>query len=320
MLNKTEILNRIEIVNPDIELFSDLRRAYIDRDANSIFRLMEYFNGEDINTMRKAFRDDHWHFLFQMIEGKWQPDFTANNEHAEPEDLKKFLLNDNNWSMFRLMQEINESQFTNALKQASTKGIRFDKDSISQGQLKSKMWLINELKELDLDLGTVFLCAGWYGILSLLMFENDLKMDKVRSFDIDSNVVEIAEFFNKPWMIDGWKFKAITEDIHNINFEKHTWKAWSNAKNDYSKPINDIPNTIINTSCEHIENFSEWYDKIPAGKLLVLQSNDYMDIEEHVNISPSLFDFSLQTPMNEVYFSGELDMTHYSRFMRIGIK
>ena len=40
--------------------------------------------------------------------------------------------------------------------------------------------------------------------------------------------------------------------------------------------MSDVPNTIINTSCEHIVNFDEWYRKIPAGKLVILQSNDYI--------------------------------------------
>ena len=33
---------------------------------------------------------------------------------------------------------------------------------MSRGQLKSKKWLVDELKKLDLKLGTMFLCAGWY--------------------------------------------------------------------------------------------------------------------------------------------------------------
>ena len=33
---------------------------------------------------------------------------------------------------------------------------------MSLGQLKSKKWLVEEVKKVRFDLGTVFLCAGWY--------------------------------------------------------------------------------------------------------------------------------------------------------------
>ena len=77
---------------------------------------------------------------------------------------------------------------------------------------------------------------------------------------------------------------------------------------------------MINTSCEHINNFKEWYDKIPVGKIVILQTNNYFDLPEHVNCSKSLDDFAEQTPMTEVLYAGELSLEKYSRFMRIGIK
>ena len=49
--------------------------------------------------------------------------------------------------------------------------------------------------------------------------------------------------------------------------------------------ITDVPDTIINTSCEHIHDFELWYNKIPKGKLIILQGNDYFELNEHVNCS-----------------------------------
>jgi hypothetical protein len=84
--------------------------------------------------------------------------------------------------------------------------------------------------------------------------------------------------------------------------------------------LTDSPDTIINTSCEHLENFTEWYNKIPTGKLLILQTNNYFDLDEHVNCSKSVEDFGKITPMQKVYFEGELGLEKYSRYMRIGLK
>ena len=72
----------------------------------------------------------------------------------------------------------------------------FDKDCISRGQLKSKLWLINELQKIDKHLGTVFLCAGWYAIQQHYFLKVPIKIKKIRSFDID-DPRKIAETFNK---------------------------------------------------------------------------------------------------------------------------
>ena len=320
MLTRAELLDRMEILYPYDLRFADLRRAYIDRDLTSIFRLMSEYYGDDADEIRKLTMEQNLHVLFRVADGDLTMDFNLrDSDHVLAGDLRKFLLEDNIWSMYRLLLDFKDNQIIRTIKSFHASGTRFDNDSLSQGQLRSKMWIIDELKTLDINLGTVFLCAGWYGILAMLMFEHNIEMDKVRSFDIDPTVVAIADKFNAPWL-DDWQFKAITDDIHNINFYGHKWTAWSNANERNSKPIDDIPDTIINTSCEHIANFDTWYAKIPTGKIVILQSNDYVDIDEHVNTSCDLAAFGKQTPMSEVLYSGEMQLEKYTRFMRIGIK
>jgi hypothetical protein len=318
MLTREQLLDRMEILYPHDTRFADLRRAYIDRDPNSIHRSIINFHGDEIDNLRIALRDDNWHKLFHLIDGSWKPEFNPRDEMGSG-DLRKFLLEDNTWSMYRLLLDLQDNQIVRTIKSCHASGTRFDNDSLSQGQLRSKMWLINAIKTLDINLGTVFLCAGWYGILATLMFEHGIALDKVRSFDMDPAVVAVADKFNSPWQ-DNWQFKAITDDIHNINFNSHRWTAWSNANGRCSKPITDTPDTIINTSCEHIIDFDKWYDKIPTGKIVILQSNDYADIVEHVNTSHDLDAFRLQTPLAKVLYDGEMKLEKYTRFMRIGIR
>ena len=167
-------------------------------------------------------------------------------------------------------------------------------------------------------MGTVFLCAGWYAILATLIFENNIKVTKIRSFDIDKTVLDIAERFNKKWVLEDWKFKPAVYDIHDINFNEFTYNV--TRTDGQVRELTDKPDTIINTSCEHINNFSDWYRKIPAGKLLILQTNNYFDLQEHVNCSDSLASFGDTTPMEQVLYEGSLDCGQYVRFMRIGIR
>lgn len=350
MLTKGSLLDRMEILYPYDNRISDLRRSYLDRDLSSIFRFIDYLWDTNFEDVRKAVMEKNLHSVFRLLDAHpeinndlrkatlednlwslfrmFDPEESSlveglifdHAEELEPTDFKKFVMNDNTWALYRLLLDLHDTRLLHAIKSFHADGTRWKKDALSRGQLKSKMWLVDELKTLDVQLGTVFLCAGWYGILALLLFEHGFDIDRIRSFDIDPEVEPIADKFNLPWFSDQWRFKAITDDIHNINFESHNWTAWSNTNKRESYPITDVPDTIINTSCEHIENFSEWYAKIPEGKLVILQSNDFEDVDEHVNTASDLFDFAKMTPMSDVLFSGDLELENYSRFMRIGYK
>jgi hypothetical protein len=277
-----QLLDRFELLFPDNKNLSDLRRAYIDKDLNSIFRLL--------------------------------------SSGIDSEELRKIILEENYWSLWKILLDSTNSQFVSAFKNFYVNKIEFDDDCFSRGQLESKLWLVGIVRDLNIPLGTVYLCAGWYGTLATLLFERCSSIGNIRSFDIDPSCVPIAEIFNKNWMIDNWKFKSLVQDINEINFETHSWQVWSNKNNRYSHPITETPNTIINTSCEHIGNFDEWYAKIPSGKLVILQSNDYFEVKEHVNCSKDLDAFVAQTPMRTELYSGELLLPKYKRFMRIGYK
>lgn len=191
------------------------------------------------------------------------------------------------------------------------------RDLFSKGQMESKRWLVNELEKINKPLGTVFLCAGWYGSLATFLFETKLEIEKIRSFDIDKHCAAIAETFNRTKTMDNWKFKASTLDISKLDYPA----TYSTFRSDGSSlELTEMPNTIINTSCEHIENFDVWFNNIPAGTFVILQSNDYFKLPEHVNCCVDLEDFSKMTPMHKVYYQGELQLSKYTRYMRIGVK
>lgn len=273
-----ELLDRFELLYPTSAKLADLRRAFVDKDLHSIFRIV-------------------------------------NNDNKE--DLRKALLEDNQWSLYRVIKQIKDTGLIEGIRKLHLNE-NFNTDSLSRGQIQSKLWLIDELKTLNLDLGVVFLCAGWYGTLATMMFEHNIQIEKVRSFDIDDSCREVAEMFNKPWVLNEWKFKSCTKDILDINYEQDIYTVY--RANGTSVDLMDTPNTIINTSCEHIKNFREWYDKIPAGKLLILQSNDYFGLDEHVNCVASNNDFNNMAPMDTVLYAGDLELDKYTRYMRIGYK
>jgi len=341
-----DLLDRFELLYPSNHRLKDLRRSYTDKDLSSIFRLL------DNEELRKAVIEKNIHSIFRLLENS--PVLTAKVEDIKKavvdqnlhsifrlldhddlrkavieenlhslfrlvnhDELKKLILDDNIWSLWKLLNEEITTNFVPALKHFASNDITIDYDCFSRGQLKSKIWLVQELKNLDLELGTVFLCAGWYATLATMLFENNLKITKIRSFDVDPSCETIAERFNKPWEMAEWKFKAVTKNILDINYASDTYTV---NKPDGTCNLTDSPDTIINTSCEHIDNFNEWYSKIPTGKLVILQTNNYFEIEDHVNCSADLTAFEIQTPLTTTLYSGELILDKYTRYMRIGYR
>jgi len=151
-----------------------------------------------------------------------------------------------------------------------------------------------------------------------MLFDSSCKIDKIRSFDIDPSCERIAETINRERVKNSWKFKAGTLDIQNLIYENFSYIT---HRYDGSKlELTDSANTIINTSCEHIQNFDVWYNKIPSGKIVILQTNNFIEIEEHVNCSNSLEEFRIQTPMSIELYEGELVFPDYTRYMRIGYR
>ena len=329
-----ELLDRYELLYPEVSALADLRRAVIDRDLSSIFRLCD-----ENEELRKAVMEDNLHSVFRVMQNTSCHDVDTLYQYLETvrkavtnknlrsifkllgnDNLRKLIIDENVYKLWPILDSYVDTQFTSAFKSFFINNIVIDTDCFSRGQLQSKLWLVDELKKCNVDLGTVFLCAGWYATLATMLFESDIKVDKVRSFDIDPSCIDIAETFNKPWFMETWRFKSITQDIMDIDYDTHKWQSWSNANNRMSRPITDTPDTIINTSCEHISDFAEWYAKIPDGKLVVLQSNNFFKVAEHVNCVNDIEEFKSQAPMSQVLYSGKLALPKYKRFMRIGYK
>lgn len=186
-------------------------------------------------------------------------------------------------------------------------------DSISDSQIYSKNWIIEELN--GKHLGNIFMCAGWF---SMLLSDSRLNFTRCISIDVDPICETISKILHKRLVKDNWKFQAVTSDIHQINYSGHNFTV--SRSDNTTTNLFVTPDTIINTSCEHIENFSEWYDSIPKGKLLILQSNNGFEIPDHTNCVFDLDEFTKQTPMQTLLYSGEKEMPKFTRFMRIGYK
>ena len=78
---------------------------------------------------------------------------------------------------------------------------------------------------------------------------------------------------------------------------------------------------VINTSCEHItqEQYDKWLSNQPNNATIILQSNNYFELGEHIRCSSSVDDF-VEMSNIQVLYKGELQTPKYSRYMIIGKK
>jgi len=170
-------------------------------------------------------------------------------------------------------------------------------DAFWQGQLKSKEWLIKNLRKNVNKFVSIDIHGGWVGVLASMLFQSDIYINNIRSIDIDPTCESIALMMNKQEEMQG-KFKAVTADMCEIRSDA---------------------DVVINTSCEHItqDQYDLWLSGMPHNSLLVLQSNNY-NIPEHVRTAQTLDEFKEQCHLENVLWAGELELPLYTRWMVIG--
>jgi len=195
-------------------------------------------------------------------------------------------------------------------------------DSFSRGQLRSKIWVSDTIKDLDIELGDmVYVCAGWYGVLPAILFERN-KITNIRSFDIDASCSLPAETLNRSYTQNDWQFKASTMDVNNLIYTGEFMYETFKYNGDKEMITDGAPTCVINTSCEHIENFDKWWAGIPKGMLVIMQNNDFDD-EDHEHAEDtvsSLEEFSKRLNVSETLYEGTLALDEYNRYMVIGRK
>lgn len=177
-------------------------------------------------------------------------------------------------------------------------------DSFSHGQVKSKLWLCEQL-EPYVNNSIVMILGSWVNVLGFMMLTRKPNSYRhIRGIDSDNNAVELADKVNSYWFIEG----ILRNTVDNANT--------------VDKQGYDI---VINCSSEHMTS-TEWFDSIPEGTLVCIQSSNITDATDPwfvTNPSSTFESFMEKYPLN-VKFAGTLPIRYndwgYDRYMVIGIK
>jgi len=174
-------------------------------------------------------------------------------------------------------------------------------ESFWKGQVNSKVWLAeNLIGFVPVRPLNIVIYGGWNGVLASILFNSNIAIQHITSVDIDPVCEDIANTVNRRYL-DQSKFTAITADMTTV--------------------IDESADVVINTSCEHItqEQYDKWLNNQPNNATIVLQSNNYFNLDEHIRCSTDLEDFVRMSNINP-YLRKTLETLKYDRYMLIGKK
>lgn len=170
-------------------------------------------------------------------------------------------------------------------------------------QVRSKLWLIDELtKHCDLATSALLVLGGWYGILPMLVnWRLAAPSPQMVSIDTDAVAGDVGA-------------RIIGSSYPNVEY-----RCADAMELDYAAPDLRCPPVVINTICEHLPDADGWWNRVPRGQLVALQSNNYTDCPDHVNAVEGIDEFKRQVPMSELLFEGVLPLPPwFDRYMLIG--
>ena len=182
------------------------------------------------------------------------------------------------------------------------------KDVFADGQVRSKIWLCRELERIlkHKKPQTIWTLGGWAGLLPFLLLSRErLPIKKIISFDENPLCAPQALALNDAYHCNQKGFQAQTRDANELNYEEKS-----------------EPDVVINTAVEHFTS-DKWYQNIPQGKILALQSCDLRH-EEHKALCRSTGELAKKFPLRKFFFGGSLwlnyERSSFSRYMIIGEK
>jgi len=194
-------------------------------------------------------------------------------------------------------------------------------DAFSRSQVKSKIWLIEELLKINSDYNNVLIMAGWYGQLKSI-YDKKLTYAKMRIIELDREACETSDYIFNLSNLENYKVKSINADINNLTLHKNGYE-WDveNFREGTKYSEKFLPNLIINTSSEHMKEdwfFQIKFKEMESDPVVAIQSNNLFDIPEHINCVHSVDHMKKKFPMREILYEGELQLKGYKRVMLIG--
>jgi glycosyltransferase involved in cell wall biosynthesis len=295
---ETELNLRLIEADHSLMLFEDISVVHISNLTLLTFIKKAYFQGRGRAYHKSKFKEET---------------FSLQSKSTESD-----------WNLFELIYRIffktgylvglkkdHLKSFVKKLKLSSEENLRLRKvicnhpmvnwrDAFGHSQIESKRRIVEKLSsELAPD-RNVLLIGGWVGMIPYLLNLKKVFTGKVINIEIDPEALAASADFNS---LASFKYETLLMDATKVKYL------------DYENLI------IVNTSCEHLSNYSEWIKLIPAGTRCYFQSNNMYGIEGHVNCHKTLEDFKNNSGLASIESTEEIDIGDgWLRYMLVGIK
>lgn len=221
------------------------------------------------------------------------------------------------------LRDYNKEKLLNSIHMYDRNGsdISVLNDAFSRSQVKSKIWLVEELAKIDTNHDNVMVMAGWFGQLKSI-YDKRLTYAKIRIVEVDRQACETSDYIFNLSNLENHKVKSVNADVNAMTLHKngYEWEV-ENFREGTSYSEKFLPDLIINTSAEHMTEdwfFQIKFKEMDSNPVVAIQSNNLFDIPEHINCVHSVEHMKKKFPMREVLYEGELQLKGYKRVMLIG--
>lgn len=175
------------------------------------------------------------------------------------------------------------------------------KGSFTTDLIKSKVWLLSELARIVPQVGTIYVLGSWYGNLGVLLaLDPVIQYKRLINVETDRKFLQASERIQDHLGMDNTEY--MLKDANDL---------------DYRQLGQD--GVVVNTSLTDMQG-QDWFDNIPAGTLVAMQSRD----NDPGNEAHSTQDIIDRFPLSEIIYDGKLELqdpeTTYTRYMVIGVK
>ena len=169
-------------------------------------------------------------------------------------------------------------------------------DMFHENQMTSKNELLKACDKLDIHsnfyINGLYI-ASWMGFMTRILSDNyNYYMSEI---ELDERCGPVSIKYNE-------KNKRYREHIVGDALEQ-------------DKDFFERYNLVINTSCEHMP--SNWYYKLPDKCWVILQCNNFNEIDDHINCVENIKEMKARYPMH-VKYESELQCTIYNRYTLAG--
>jgi hypothetical protein len=295
-----------------------------------LYGLEDYFNFSNNTEATEFLHDfvstyysqDPWAILKKLVLKSYELDKTLFSKH-----LNCYINAINKqYNMIELascLRDFSKEKILNSIHmyERNSGDISVLNDAMSRSQMKSKIWLIEELEKINTNYANVLVMAGWFGQIKGI-YDNRLTYTKMRIAELDRTACETSDYIFNLSNLENYKVKAVNVNINELTLHKNGYE-WDveNFKESTKYSEKFLPDLIINTSAEHMTE--EWYNQIrfkelESNPIVAIQSNNLFDIPEHINCVHSIDHMKKKFPMKEILFEGELQLKGYKRVMLIG--